>query len=218
MVYFSMKLASGVQRLSDWGGLDVWAEFSLSIIDLLFLPCHLFKLVLCVLIFGFWVESLFQTVVLISLICVVIETLRHPLTLSVSGRDEEEDWSVHGQINTTLWSSLLQRWGEAYCLKINLHECSQPSMYVLSVRRTIWSLLFLGTEPACNPVRDMPPNRVCFCLRDKLLEFFWENDNLSEDRIVSFSPTRQLHFGRLSNGENLKWLSIYPRAVNTTWS
>lgn len=206
-----------MQRLSDWGGLDVWAEFSLSIIDLLFLPCHLFKLVLCVVIFGFWIESLFQTVVLISLIRVVIETLRHPLTLSVSERDEEEDWSVLGQINTTLWSSLLQRWGEASCLKMNLHGCSQPSMYVLSVR-TIWSLLFWAQNLFVIQVRDMPPNRVCFCLWDKLLEFFWENDNLSEDRIVSFSPTRQLHFGRLSNGENLKWLSIYPRVLNTTWS
>ncbi len=47
---------------------------------------------------------------------------------------------------------------------------------------------FLGTEPACNPARDMPANRVCFCLWDKLLEFFWENDNLSEDRVVSFFP------------------------------
>ncbi len=61
-------------------------------------------------------------------------------------------------------------------------------MYVLSVR-TIWSLLFLGTEAACNPARDMPANRVCFCLWDKLLEFFWENDNLSEDRMAVSSQT-----------------------------
>lgn len=78
---------------------------------------------------------------------------------------------------------------------------------------------FLGTEPrACKPARDVPPNHVCFRQWDELLEFFRENDNLSGNRTVCFRDilSSQLHFGGLSNGENLKWLSIYTGAY--TWS
>lgn len=162
-------------------------------------------------------------VALISLICVVIETLRHLLTLSVSGRDEEEDWSDFRQINTALWSFLWERWKRrllikwqtASFLKINFIYI----LYMFNCKKN-QIFAFLGTEPrACKPGRDVPPNHVCLCQRDELLEFFRENDNLSENRTVCFRDilSSQLHFGGLSNRENLKWLSIYTGPPDLTY-
>jgi len=84
----------------------------------------------------------------------------------------------------------------------------------------IFAFFFFGTEPrACKSGRDVPPNHVCFCQRDELLEFFRGNDNLSEDRTVWFGDILypvSFTLEGFFNGQNLKWLSIHTGAYHLT--